>query len=81
MAYTLLDAFAKIRTDKDLATRFTKDPEVVLKELGVPTENLKIEKVPQGIAPISITPAAQRLTVCGSIGYIACASVGGEVQV
>ena len=80
MASTLLDAFEKIRSDKHLAEQFTTDPEAVLEKLNVATDNLVIQRGPKGrLSPTILQGPEARLTVCGSLGYIACVTVGGEV--
>ncbi|MBR1274275.1 hypothetical protein [Bradyrhizobium sp. AUGA SZCCT0283] len=72
---TLTEAFGRIRSDRNLAMRFTQEPETILKELGVPTARLLIQKYPADRPP---PPASARagLTVCGSLGYIICVTVG-----
>jgi len=75
----LLNAVAQIKYDPDLARRFSKDPEGVLKEMGVATDDLRIQKAPADTAR-SFAPIHEQLTVCASIGYIVCASVGGELK-
>ena len=80
MATPLLDAFSKINADKALATRFTKEPDAVLIELGVETEGLIIQKAKEGSMLTTNTTAASRLTVCASLGYIVCASAGDQIR-
>jgi hypothetical protein len=83
---TLKDAFRQMSKDFDLTRRFTEDPEGVLRELGVDPSGLTIQPIPRGNAPFSQFQNAvdnldelRSITVCGSVGYIACATVGGPV--
>lgn len=74
MAKDVLTALSEIQKDKDLAVKFSSDPESVLKKLGVDSSKLQITK---GIKKTGAQE--QGITVCASAGVIVCASVGGEV--
>ena len=74
MSMTLEQAFAELRTNQELAHRFSEQPEEVLKELGVEDENLQITLIPGSSAPKTRGPIT--VTSCASIGFIGCASVG-----
>lgn len=69
----LMDVMAKIRTDPNLAKEFVDQPRETLQNLGVDTTNLKVQKLPPGVTEAPITEAPQ---VCGSVGVVACVSVG-----
>lgn len=74
MSMTLEQAFAELRTNEELARRFSEKPEEVLKELGVEEENLQIALIPSSPAPKTRGPVT--VTSCASVGLIGCASVG-----
>ena len=64
----------KLRTDSALAMEFSRQPEVIMKRLGVDISNLKISEFPMSRGPI-----APNITICASIGFIVCATVGDDV--
>ena len=78
---TLTEAFAKIEADKALAQRFTKEPEAVLKELGVETKNLVIQRGTEGSFLTTGNKMSSRMTICGSVGFVVCVSAGDEVRI
>jgi hypothetical protein len=73
-------ALETVRTNKAEAERFAQNPESYLKSKGVSTDGLhfgttelsetELEAVSGGVA------AATKTTICGSVGCIACVSVG-----
>ena len=88
MATDLVTAFTQIQKQKALAKSFSTDPEKVLIDLGVDTSKLTITKGLKRGQGVSMhfppTPGSTQkvpLTICGSIGWILCASVGGTVEV
>lgn len=81
---TIGDALLQIKDDPELVKRFTEEPEPVLRELGVDTDQVSIQHIPGGNAPYENFAKAmdevateERMTVCGSVGYVVCASAGG----
>lgn len=82
----LQEAFVQLKDNKELARKFTEDPQGTLKELGVEdTQDLVIRKIPGGNAPFenfaSAVDAASTEekfgdTICVSVGFGVCASVG-----
>ncbi|HEX8159218.1 MAG TPA: hypothetical protein VF526_17670 [Solirubrobacteraceae bacterium] len=83
----LLPVLTKLRDDPDLVQRFTEDPEGVIQELGVDPSEVTIARLPGGNSPyenfkqvvdkLETAEPVQRRTICGSVGYIACGSIGG----
>lgn len=76
----LEQALGLVRADRAEAEKFAANPEAYLKSKGVSTDALKfgagaelseaqLETVAGGVA--------QSISVCGSVGCIACATVGG----
>jgi len=79
----LQEAFQAINEDTELAKEFVECPLDVMKRFNVNTTNLKIEKGKFGESIPTVNYGGQfdnRLsyTVCASIGFIVCASVGDE---
>jgi len=82
----MLTVLTTLRDDPD-KLRFTEDPNAVLGELGVNPDDVSVQVIPGGNAPYANFKQAvdnletqemrSSVTVCGSVGYIACASVGG----
>ena len=85
----LREAFARLESEEKLAIKFVDDPEGVLEVMGVDTANLVIQPVVGAKEPLKAIMKGRRggfpagepagLTVCASVGYIVCVSVGGEV--
>jgi hypothetical protein len=82
----MLTALTTLRDDPDKLQRFTEDPNAVLSELGVNPDDVSVQVIPGGNAPYANfkqavdnleTQEMRSVTICGSVGYIACASVGG----
>lgn len=80
------EAFERLQSDPALAEKFVEDPEGVLTIMGVDTSGLVIQptvgtkdpfKTASELRQGTMEPAG--LTICASIGYIICATVGGEV--
>ena len=83
------DAFSRLQSDTDLAGKFIDDPEGVLKIMGVDTSELVIQHTVGAKEPLravsqlrrrAIDEPAAAPTICASIGFIVCATVGGEVD-
>jgi hypothetical protein len=77
---TLEATLEKVRTTPGEARKFASDPEGYLKSKGVATDGLRIgvsqgELNDQALDAVS-GGAAQQATICGSVGYILCGSVG-----
>ncbi len=82
MAKDLLQALNRIKKSTKLTKEFSANPEATLKTLDVDTTNLQITmaKKDEILPPVQLHKGAStNITVCGSVGYIACASVGGEL--
>jgi hypothetical protein len=84
------DAFARLNSDTSLAEKFIDDPEGILSIMGVDTSELLIQPVVGSKQPFTAVSEFRRrgkvdevaeLTICASIGFIVCASVGGNVGV
>ena len=80
----LEEAFHAFSEDKELAKEFSEAPLDVLKKFNVNTTNLRINKSKFG----DKFPALQQgglysdklsLTICASIGFIVCATVGDDI--
>lgn len=76
-------ALERFESEPKLAKKFIEDPESTLELMGVDTSNLIIQRnLGVGRSDVSdildgvLTP---QLTVCASVGFIVCATVGGEV--
>jgi len=83
------EAFARLQSDRELAEKFVEDPDGMLSNMGVDTSQLVIQPVVGGGEPFKAVQSLRRLgpqapplliTVCASIGFIVCASVGGELD-
>lgn len=79
----LEEVFHAMSEDKELAKEFSEEPLEVMKRFNVNTTNLKINKSKFGVPMASINQGGLfsdrlSLTVCASIGYIVCATVGDE---
>lgn len=77
---TLEEALEKVRATPGEARKFASDPEGYLKSKGVATEGLRIgmsqgELTDQALDAVA-GGAMQAPTICGSVGYIVCGSVG-----
>jgi len=70
----LENAVDKIKADNDLAKKFEKDPKAVLADMGVDVSKVVFGEEADAIRDQS----AQRdsWSVCGSVGVVACVSVG-----
>jgi hypothetical protein len=76
----LEEALEKVRTTPAEAKKFASDPEGYLKSKGVATDGLRIgvsqgELNDQALDAVA-GGAQQAATICGSVGYILCGSVG-----
>lgn len=65
----LLEAMERISADRVLATEFSREPERVLKSLGVDTSKVRIRHDVQ----------QTKINVCVSVGAIVCASAGIDI--
>jgi hypothetical protein len=79
----LQEAFQAINEDTELAKEFVECPLEVIKRFNVNTTNLKIKKGKFGENIPVVNFGGQfndklSYTVCASIGFIVCASVGDE---
>ena len=77
---TLEATLEKVRTTPGEAKKFSADPEGYLKSKGVVTDGLRIgvsqgELNDQALDSVS-GGGTEQLTICGSVGYILCGSVG-----
>ena len=78
---TLEETLEKVRTTPGEARKFAADPEAYLKSKGVATDGLRIgvsqgELNDQSLDAVSGGAAQPQATVCGSVGYVLCGSVG-----
>jgi hypothetical protein len=77
---TLEEALETVRATPGEARKFASDPEGYLKSKGVATEGLRIgmsqgELTDQALDAVA-GGAMAAPTICGSVGYIVCGSVG-----
>jgi hypothetical protein len=85
----LEDVFDQIKGNSDLARQFTENPQQVLQSLGVDPSTVTIQAVPMTTSFVQLQDnaakdaeqplklgAAADVTVCGSVGCVACVSVG-----
>ena len=74
---TLEQALETVRTTPGEARKFASDPEAYLKSKGVVTDGLRIGMSQGELNDQALDAVAGGVaTICGSIGYFACASVG-----
>ena len=74
---TLQEAFTRIQGDKALTESFSTNPTSVLDKLGVSTSNLRIQTGLKPGEPLAGGMVSNAVAVCGSVGVVVCASVGG----
>lgn len=70
---TLVEAFAKLRSDESLEEQFKADPIGLLGSLGVDTSKLKVSQRP---TPTGTNTSAATAEGCWSVGCVGCYSSG-----